>query len=72
MPFYFASCDVITADGGAAEKVKYQLRLERLLRTLGMGSVRDQQARWAESRRLGEAFFALAHEIVDAHPDMVD
>ena len=71
MPFYLSSCEVIMADGTAAQQEFYAERLDRLLALLGFDSMAAQQAKWAESRRLGEAFFSLADEIVATHPDIV-
>lgn len=71
MPFYLASCEVIMTDGAAAQQEFYAERLDRFLGLLGLDSIVTQQTKWAESRRLGEAFFSLADDIIDSHPDIV-
>lgn len=71
LPFYLSSCDVIMADGTAAQKEFYAKRADRFLQRLGIDSVASQQAKWTESRRLGEAIFSLADEIIASHPDIV-
>jgi hypothetical protein len=71
MPFYLSSCDVIMADGTAAQKEFYAKRADRFLQRLGIDSLAVQQSKWAESRSLGEAIFSLADEIICTHPDIV-
>jgi hypothetical protein len=72
MPFYLSACDVIMADGTAVQKEFYAKRAADFLQRLGIDSVAEQQARWAESRRLGECFFDLADEIIATHPNIIE
>jgi len=72
LPFYISSLDVIVADGTPSQKAHYEQQRCNLLQALGIDSIEIQQARWAESRKIGRAIFALAYKIANTNPDIKD
>jgi hypothetical protein len=70
IPFYVASCNTMLADGPDDQKPYYAQKTNDLLSLLGLDSV-DWDERWTQARQLYDAFFALADEIVEQHPEIV-
>jgi hypothetical protein len=58
------------ADGPDDQKPYYAQKTNDLLSLLGLDSV-DWDERWTQARQLYDAFFALADEIVEQHPEIV-
>jgi hypothetical protein len=72
LPFYLSSTDVIVADAVEAEKRRFAARQAGFLEALGMATAEARGARFAHAERLYQRFFALADEIVAAHPGIID
>lgn len=68
--YYLACCDVLLADGPAAERPSYAARRDAFLAELGVDGAGAFDARLARAAQA--ACFALADEIVATHPDVVD
>lgn len=70
--FHCAATDVILVDGAEAEKPRFAERRARLLQELGMETAEARDAAFARATRVYDEIFALAEEIVAAHPGIVD
>jgi hypothetical protein len=70
--FHLSACDVILMDGPDAQKPKFAAYAATFLEEIGMDSQGARAARWEQATRLYDRFFALAEEIINQHPDIVD
>ncbi len=70
--FYCSATDVILVDGPQAERSSFEDRRARLLRELGFDSADARVAKLEQAHKLYDRVFALAAEIVAAHPGIVD
>ena len=72
LPYHLATADVILADGPESERSRFAERQTALLRDLGLDTAEARAAAYAEAARLSDLAFALAEEIVERHPGVVD
>ncbi len=70
-PFYIASCNTMLADGPDDMKPVYAQKLDVFMRTYGMATL-DSDALWAQAASIYDDYFALADQIVDGNPAIVD
>lgn len=70
--FYFSACQVIVRDGPQEVKPVYAARLAQMLREMGMATDAQCDQAVMRARRWHDACFALARQIADVHPGIVD
>jgi hypothetical protein len=70
---YYAGCtDVILADAPEDLRTRCATEQAAFLRDVGMDTQAARDARYAEVARLRDEIFALAHDLTDRNPAIVD
>lgn len=67
-PFYLSSTDVILADGPEAERPAFAARHAAFLAALGMDTAEAIDTKYAAANHVHDQIFALADDIIAAHP----